>query len=486
MIGAGLAGLALAIRLQAAGTPTVLVEARANPGGRAAGEQRGQFTFSGSAGMAGRAALDELAALTGTAIEHDVRLLPIEPLCRYSWPDGSTFDLASDDGALHRAIARIAPGDLTGYQEYQRLARSLLADFRAQPGPAPFSSPRELAMALPRIVRDHAWRTHWSLIAANVKNEKLREVLAVPALMNGANPFIASALLAADHARERTGLWWPEGGMGLLARRLMERFEALGGTARLNDPAVRIHTTGNRADEVETQSGWRERFSAVASSADRDHTWRDLLGDSGRGADMARKTRRLRHAPGLFTVHFALEGTWPGIPHRMVLFGPRFRALIDDIYRHGLLPLDQMIWLSHPTVTDPTLAPPGKSIFQASVPVPNLRQFPADWETIGPVLEQRVLAEIGRRLVPDITDRLIDHFHVTPRDAALELNAALGTGFGIDPPPLHRGWQGEVIRDKVLANVYFAGAAAAPGSGLPGALASAKAAAKMIVEEVER
>jgi phytoene desaturase len=300
--------------------------------------------------------------------------------------------------------------------------------------------------------------------------------------MDGANPFTASALLAAEHVRTRDGgLWWPEGGFGALAAALQKRFEQLGGTMRLGDPVCRIHTLGNRAHEVEVQSGWRGRFDAVASTADRDHTWRDLLAGTRRGEEMARRTRRQAHAPGLFTVHFALEGTWPGIPHSMVLSGPRFQALVEDITVHGVLPQDQMIWLSHPSLTDPSLAPAGKSVFQAQVPVANLAKLPIDWEMVGPMLEQRVLAEVGRRLVPDIADRLIDSFHVTPRDLALEFNAAQGTGFGLAPQPLWRGRGFHPLRDKTFANLYFAGAAAAPGGGLPAALASAKAAAQAMI-----
>ncbi|MFM5885189.1 MAG: FAD-dependent oxidoreductase, partial [Novosphingobium sp.] len=279
------------------------------------------------------------------------------------------------------------------------------------------------------------------------------------------------------------GLWWPEGGFGALAAALQERFAQLGGTMRLGDPVCRIHTLGNRAHEVETQSGWRGRFDAVASTADRDHTWRDLLSGTRRGDEMAARTRRQPHAPGLFTVHFALEGTWPGIPHAMVLFGPRFGELIADITVHGVLPQDQLIWLCHPSLTDPSLAPPGKSVCRAQVPVANLAKLPIDWEAIGPLLEQRVLAEIGRRLVPDIADRLIAAHHVTPRDLALEFNAAQGSGFGLAAQPLWHARAFHPPRDKGLLNLYFAGAAAAPGGGLAGALASAKAAAATILTE---
>lgn len=484
VIGAGLGGLATAIRLQAAGLATTVIEARDDPGGRAGSVVHKGLTFpAGPAGLTDRSALEELWALSGTTVEHDVALHRIGPLRRHSWPDGTTFDLHADDGDMTREVARLAPGDLAGFEEYQRIAQSILSDFRTRPGPEPFSDPREVAGMLPQLGRAQAWRSLWSLIAAHVRDERLRQVLAVPALMDGADPFRASALIAAEHARLRGGgLWWPQGGFGALAAALLKRFERLGGTVVMGDPVCRIHTLGNRAHEIETQSGWRGRFDAVASTADRDHTWRDLMAGTPRGEDMARRSRRRPHAPGLFTVHFALEGTWPGIPPSMVLFGPRFRELVEDITVHGVLPQDQVIFLSHPSLCDPTLAPPGKSVFQAQVPVANLGKLPIDWETVGLLLEQRVLAEVGRRLVPDIADRLIARFHVTPRDLALEFNAAKGTGFGLAPQPLWQGGGFHPLRDKTIGNLYFAGAAAAPGGGLTGALAASRACAAAMLE----
>ncbi|MFM5886492.1 MAG: phytoene desaturase family protein, partial [Novosphingobium sp.] len=411
VIGAGLGGLAAAIRLQAGGIETVVVEARETPGGRAGCADSAPFRFcSGPAALSDRAALEELWALTGTAVEHDIALLPVTPLRRHSWPDGTTFDLHAGDAELTREVARLAPGDLAGHEEYQRLCRAILADFRSHPGPEPFADLRALGRMAAALVRAQAWRSLWSLICAHVRDERLREVLAVGLFEQGADPLTVSALTAADMARTRAGLWWPQGGFGALAAALQKRFEQLGGTVRLGDPVCRIHALGNRIHEVETQGGWTSRADVLVSTADRDHTWRDLLAATPRGQAMAARLRRAAHGPGLFAVHFAIEGTWPGIPHRMVLFGPRFAGLIEDITFHGVLPQDQMIWLSHPSLTDPTLAPAGQSLFQAQVPVANLAKLPIDWETIGPMLERRVLDEIGRRLVPDIHDRLITSF----------------------------------------------------------------------------
>src|SRR3546814_16998755 len=115
---------------------------------------------------------------------------------------------------------------------------------------------------------------------------------------------------------------------------------------------------------------------------------------------------RKRFGPSLFVVHFALEGNWPGIPHRMVLFGPRYRGLLNDIYIHGVLSRDMIIFLDHPTVTDPSLAPAGKSVFRAAVPVAHMGKLAVAWDQNGPMLAKPVMDEIGSPLVPPIPHRI--------------------------------------------------------------------------------
>ncbi|MEG7671067.1 phytoene desaturase, partial [Listeria monocytogenes] len=83
--------------------------------------------------------------------------------------------------------------------------------------------------------------------------------------------------------------------------------------------------------------------------------------------------------------------------------------------------------------TDPSMAPPGKSTFYALVPVAHMGKLAIDWETVGPVLEKRILDELGRRLIPDIHDRIVTKFHYAPRDFANDLNAHLGSAFSLEP-----------------------------------------------------
>src|SRR3546814_15767033 len=94
----------------------------------------------------------------------------------------------------------------------------------------------------------------------------------------------------------------------------------------------------------------------------------------------------------------------------MMLFGPRYKGLLKDIYQHGVLARDFSLYLHHPTVTDPSLAPEGHSTFYALAQVPHLGKLPIDWGQMGPVYKERILDEIARRLIPDIRSRIVTSF----------------------------------------------------------------------------
>jgi len=486
VVGAGFGGLALAIRLQSAGVATTLVEARDKPGGCAYVWEREGFTFdAGPMAITDPAALRELWQLAGRDMADDVELMPVSPCYRLNWPDGTNFDYSTDPVALRREIAKLSPEDLAGYEDYLSYATEVYQEAYTQLGHVPFPDFMSLLKAAPVLAKHQGWRSVYSLVSSFFRHEKLREAFSFHTLLLGGNPMTASALHAMIHKLEQeSGVWWAKGGTNRLVAAMATHFERLGGTIRLHDPVLRIHTLGDRASEVETASGWRERFDAIASNADIMHSYRDLLAESPRGPEMAARLARKRFSPGLFVVHFGIEGTWPGIPHHTVLFGPRYGELFKDIFDHGVLPRDFMIHLHHPSVTDPSVAPPGKSTFCAVVPVANMGQLPIDWQQVGPLLEQRILDEIGRRLIPDIYDRIVTRFYYSPRDFALDLNAYRGSAFSLEPILTQSACFRGHNRDDKIRNFYLVGAGAHPGAGIPGVVAGAKATAKLMLEDL--
>ncbi|MEP6868568.1 MAG: phytoene desaturase [Novosphingobium sp.] len=486
IIGSGFGGLALAIRLQSAGIATTVVEARDKPGGRAYFWERDGFTFdAGPTVVTDPACLEELWALSGHQMAEDVELMPVMPFYRLNWPDGVQFDYSNDDAAMAREIARVAPGDEEGYEKFLQYSAGVYQEGYVKLGSTAFLDFASMIKAAPALARYQAWRSVYSIVSSYIKSEKLREALSFHTLLVGGNPFTTSSIYALIHKLEKDGgVWWAKGGTNRLIAGMVRHFERLGGTMRMHDPVVQIHTLGARATEVECVSGWRTRFDAVASNGDIVHTYRDLLKDSPTSQDHARKLARKRFSPSLFVVHFGIEGTWPGIPQHMILFGPRYKGLLKDIYDYGVLPQDFSIYLHHPTATDPSLAPPGKSTFYALVPVAHMGKLPIDWEQIGPLLEKRILDEVGRRLIPDIHDRIVTKFHYAPRDFALDLNAHLGSAFSLEPLLTQSAWFRAHNRDDKIKNLYLVGAGTHPGAGIPGVVGSAKATAKLMLEDM--
>ncbi|CDO35729.1 MULTISPECIES: phytoene desaturase [Novosphingobium] len=486
VIGAGFGGLALAVRLQSAGIETTLVEGRDKVGGRAYVWEREGFTFdAGPTVVTDPDCLRELWALSGSDMADDVELMPVMPFYRLNWTDGTVFDYSNDEVALRREIARVSPHDLSGYEEFLRYAAGVYQEGYVRLGHEAFLDFSSMIKAAPALARYQAWRSVYSMVSAYVKDEHLRQALSFHTLLVGGNPMTTSAIYALIHKLEKDGgVWWTRGGTNKLAQGMTRLFERLGGKVRLGDKVVQVLTVGDQATEVITESGWKEHFDAVASNGDIMHTYRELLSDSMRGKTMAKKLSTKRFSPSLFVVHFGLEGTWPGIPHHTILFGPRYRELLADIYEHGVLPRDFSIYLHHPTVTDPSMAPAGKSTFYALVPVAHMGKLPIDWDEVGPILERRILDEVGRRLIPDIDDRIVTKFHYAPKNFETDLSAFHGSAFSLEPILTQSAWFRGHNRDDQLKNFYLVGAGTHPGAGIPGVVGSAKATAKLMIEDL--
>jgi phytoene desaturase len=486
VIGAGFGGLALAIRLQSAGIQTTVIEARDKPGGRAFFWERDGFTFdAGPTVITDPPCLKELWALSGHDIAEDVELVPVKPFYRLNWADGTNFDYTNDEAILNAEIAKLSPRDVAGYAEFLKFSAGVFEEGYVKLGSVPFLDFASMIKSAPPLIRYQAWRSVYSIVSSYIENEKLREAFSFHSLLVGGNPMTASAMYALIHKLEKDGgVWWAKGGTNRLIAGMVKHFERLGGTVRLGDPVVHIHSLGDRVTAVETKSGWRESVDAVASNGDIVHSYADLMPDNGHAQRRAKSLKKKKFSPSLFVVHFGVEGTWPGIAHHMILFGPRYKGLLDDIYKHGVLPEDFSIYLHHPSVTDPSMAPPGMSTFYALVPVANMGKLPINWDEIGPQFEKRVLDEVGRRLIPDIHSRIVTKFSYTPKDFSIDLSAHQGSAFSLEPLLTQSAYFRAHNRDDAIRNFYLVGAGTHPGAGIPGVVGSAKATAGLMIEDL--
>ena len=483
VIGAGFGGLALAIRLQSAGVATTIVEARDKPGGRAYHWKRDGFTFdAGPTVITDPPCLRELWALSGRDMAADVDLVPVTPFYRLNWPDGANFDYSNDEAALRAEIAKLNPADIAGYDRFLDYSKGVYEQGYVKLGAVAFLDFASMIRAAPALMKYQAWRSVYSIVSSYVRDERLRQALSFHTLLVGGNPMTTSSIYALIHTIEKDGgVWFARGGTNALVGGMVDLFQRLGGELRLADPVTSIATKGNRVTSVTTQSGWHADADMIACNSDLMHSYEDLL-DHPRGAKVAKSLSRKRWSPSLFVVHFGAKGDYPDIAHHSILFGPRYKGLLSDIYG-GKVPEDFSLYLHHPSITDPGMAPPGHSTFYALAPVAHLGKTQPDWDgAFGERFADAIIDEVERRVAPGLRANLVTRFHYTPKDFGRDLSAHLGSAFSLEPVLWQSAYFRAHNRDDKLPNLYFVGAGTHPGAGIPGVVGSAKATAALMLE----
>lgn len=485
VIGAGFGGLAVAIRLQASGIPTLLVEKRDKPGGRAYVYQDQGFTFdAGPTVITDPSAIEELFTLAGKSMSDYVELLPVAPFYQLCWEDGTRFDYSNDQETLDRQIHALNPRDVAGYRRFLDYSRAVFDEGYLKLGSVPFLAFRDMLQAGPQLARLQAWRSVYGMVSRFIEHEQLRQAFSFHSLLVGGNPFATSSIYTLIHALERNwGVWFPKGGTGALVRGLAKLFEDLGGQLELNADVAHIDIDQGRASRILLADGRQWPVRCVVSNADVMHTYRQLLGHHPRGATESRRLGSKRFSNSLFVIHFGLNRPQPQLQHHTVCFGTRYRGLIDEIFNGQGLAEDFSLYLHAPCVTDPSLAPPGCSSHYVLSPVPHLGNADIDWETEGPRYRERIFDYLERLYMPGLRDSLVTSRLFTPVDFRDQLNAHLGSAFSMEPILTQSAWFRPHNRDKDIHNLYLVGAGTHPGAGVPGVIGSAKATAGLILKD---
>jgi phytoene desaturase len=147
--------------------------------------------------------------------------------------------------------------------------------------------------------------------------------------------------------------------------------------------------------------------------------------------------------------------------------------LLTDIFTRKTLSGDFSLYLHMPTLTDPTLAPPGCEAFYVLAPVPHLGGQ-IDWARAAKPYRDHIMGFIEDRFLPGLSSHLVSEHMIDPRHFRDTLNSYLGSAFSVEPILTQSAYFRPHNRAEDLPNLYFVGAGTHPGAGLPGVLCSAR------------
>ena len=370
IIGSGIGGLSLGIRLQSLGFDTTILERLDAPGGRAYQRIADGYVFDmGPTVITVPQFIEELFALKrdhahldgpdfpgGAAGGHGpfvqtekyVKLVPISPFYRIYFDDGSYFDYDGVPESTRAQIAALAPEDLSGYDAFQRDAGAIFERGFLELGYTHFGDLPSMLRAVPDLLKLDAVRTLFSFTSKYFSNPKMQQVFSFETLLIGGNPLSVPAIYAMIHFVEKTwGIHYAIGGTGALVRAFVQKFEELGGVIQYGAGVDEILTeqAGRRnvATGVRLEGGGELRADIVISNGDWANTYLKRVAKKARRINSDLRVKLAPQSMSLLVIYFGFRDD-PARPlalrHHNIILGPRYQELLQEIFGQKVLSQD--------------------------------------------------------------------------------------------------------------------------------------------------
>ena len=474
IVGAGLAGLSCALRLAGAGRNVTILEREAVPGGRAGVIDDSGYLFdTGPTVLTMPDLIHDAFAAVGEDMNDWLELMPVEPLYRAFYPDGSQLDVHSNVDAMAEEIATvISPKEAEGYRRYVEFVSALyryeMKDFIDTNIDTPLDL---LTQNLAKLVAIGGFRKLAPKVRQYLNDPRTERLFSFQAMYAGLSPQDALAIYAIiAYMDSVAGVYFPKGGMHALPEAMAAAAQKHGVQIHYGTEVTDVEMHGDRAVAVRTASGERYQADAVVLNPDLPVAYRQLLGKE------PWNVRRLTYSPSCFLLLAGSSATYSKTAHHNIHFGRSWDGVFKELIDDKRLMSDPSILVTNPTFSDPGLAPEGKEIYYVLFPTPNL-DADIDWRTMGPKYRDEVVRTLEQRGYIGFGDSIELEHITTPLDWA-----ARGMERGAPFASAHSFIQTGPFRPANLygENVVFTGSGTQPGVGVPMVLVSGRLAAERI------
>ncbi|MCB9082400.1 MAG: phytoene desaturase [Lewinellaceae bacterium] len=473
IIGAGIAGLAAAVRMACRGYEVDVFEANDYPGGKLS-----EFTLEGYRFDAGPSLftmphyVDELFRLAGENPRDHFHYERLPTVCHYFWEDQTRLLAHADAQAFAREVEQQlgVPGERVlqsladSQMKYEANGRIFLEKSLHRLDTW-FDS--QVAKAMLKIPRYDLFRSMNAVNKKLVQHPKLVQLFNRFATYNGSNPYRAPGLLTIiPHFEHSIGAFYPAGGMYNITQQIYQLALRLGVRFHFNQPVDRIRVHNGQAIGLQV-AGQEYPFDRIISNMDIFFTYQRLLPDQRQPKRILRQEK----STSALIFYWGIKKEFAELGLHNILFSDDYRREFE-LLQQGTITDDPTVYINITSKYSPEDAPPGGENWFTMINAP----FEAgqDWDALISRVREQAQAKISRILGTPITEHIACEAILDPRTIQSRTSSHLGSLYGTASNKPMAAFLRHPNFSRRIDNLYFCGGSAHPGGGIPLCLLSAK------------
>ena len=484
VIGGGLGALSGAIRLARMGFSVQLFEKNPKIGGKVNEVVLDRYRFdTGASLLTMPSVIDELFDFAGFNRSDYLHFIPIDPICRYFFADGSMMDASADTAKMKAAIEQLSPTDVEAYERFLKYAErihTLTAEIFMF---TPIHEFKELMKfrylrTLFRLHQIDPFRTVHQSVSRFFSDPRLIQLFDRYATYNGSDPFQAPATLnIIPYVEYGLGGYYIKGGI----YRLVDALELIA-----RECGVRMHTSvkvekichdGKQVSGVQV-NGQKVPTDYVLCGADAIIAHDELIDGYPKQRE---KLNRLEPSLSGMAFLWGVKGSHPKLAHHNIIFSSDYDTEFRQIFKYWEVPDEPTIYIAITSKAEAGHAPAGRENWFVLLNMPYL--VPGQmWEKEKVRMRHSVLGKL-KQVGFDIEDRIEVEQIYTPKDFSEVYASNQGSIYGVSSNSKTTAFKRLPNRSRLLKRLYFAGGSVHPGGGIPLVVLSGKIAAALIAAD---
>lgn len=469
IIGAGLGGLAISCLLAKKGHKVTILEKNEAPGGKINEIRSNGFRFdTGPSLLTMPFILEKLFEFCDESLSDYLDIEPVEPICRYFYPNGTEFDCFQDSGLNTAQIQQFAPEDVTAYEEFQEYSAELYEKTKDAFLYNPLYGISDISsLSVTDFFKIDAFTTVAERVDEFFESTELRNFFKRFPTYNGSSPYQAPATLnVIPHVELALGGYYIKGGIYKLVESVADLAEKMGVTIHLETEVSEISIKDSQVNGIMSRDGTFYHADAVVSNADAHETYLNILNNGSISSRRKKKINSMEPSCSGYVLLLGIDKKYSKLEHHNIFFSDNYREEFRQIFEKKVMPENPTIYLANTSHSDPQHAPENSSNLFILVNAPYISDH-FDWDKEENNYRKKVVDILEKRGLVNLSEHIVVSESITPKEFYQRYKSKRGSIYGTSSNNRWAAFMRPRNKCRSIKGLYLVGGSTHPGGGIP-------------------